>query len=94
MEIIVTKQSEDETHYVFVVEVKDEEHSTRHTIFEDKGYCEKIGGGITPEALVKKSFEFLLEREPQEAILRQFNLKEIKDFFPEYEREISDFSSK
>ena len=38
--------------------------------------------------LIKKSFEFLLERESKESILRKFNLKVINQYFPEYEQEI------
>jgi hypothetical protein len=45
-----------------------------------------------PEAsapqLVKSSFEFLLEREPKEAILGRFALPVIERYFPEYPRKI------
>lgn len=40
------------------------------------------------ESLVRASFEFLLEREPRESILRSFDLPLISRYFPEYEREI------
>jgi hypothetical protein len=45
-------------------------------------------GRIIPEEFVKKSFEFLLERESKDSILRQFEIAQINDFFPEYEKEI------
>jgi len=45
-------------------------------------------GRVTPEELVRRSFEFLLEREPKEAILREFDLPVIARYFPEYPREI------
>ena len=38
--------------------------------------------------LLRKSFEFLLEREPKESILKRFDLSVISRYFPEYEREI------
>jgi hypothetical protein len=38
----------------------------------------------TPEALLEASFEFLLEREPKDAILRRFDLPVIERYFPEY----------
>jgi hypothetical protein len=38
------------------------------------------------EDLVRRSFEFLLEREPASSILRQFDLSVIQGYFPEYER--------
>ena len=42
------------------------------------------------EELLKRSSEFLLEHEPKESILRQFDLSDISRYFPEYEREIRD----
>jgi hypothetical protein len=41
-----------------------------------------------PCPLVRRSFEFLLAREPKESILRSFGLSIIARYFPEYEREI------
>jgi len=40
------------------------------------------------ERLIVASFEFLLEREPKEAILREFDLTVISNYFPEYEEEL------
>jgi hypothetical protein len=37
---------------------------------------------------VKRSFEFLLEREPNTSILPEFDLSVIQRYFPEYERTI------
>jgi hypothetical protein len=41
-----------------------------------------------PDRLVRASFEFLLEREPNTAILREFELPEIRRYFPEYEETV------
>jgi hypothetical protein len=41
-----------------------------------------------PTDLVRRSFAFLLEREPKESILRSFDLTVISRYFPEYEAEI------
>jgi len=46
------------------------------------------GGKTEPEELVRRSFEFLLQREPKESILARFDLPVIARYFPEYEREI------
>jgi len=43
----------------------------------------------TPEELLRASFEFLLEREPKEAILRRFELPVIERYFPEYRTRIA-----
>ena len=45
-------------------------------------------GATDPTELVRRSFEFLLAREPKESILRSFGLSVIGRYFPEYEREI------
>ena len=47
-------------------------------------------GATDPEALVRASFRFLLEREPPEAILPSFDLPLIGHYYPEYEREIEE----
>jgi hypothetical protein len=46
------------------------------------------GGKISPADLIRRSFEFLLAREPKESILKSFNLKQIQTYFPEYENEM------
>lgn len=42
-------------------------------------------GAQDPTDLVRRSFAFLLEREPKEAILRAFELGVIARYFPDYE---------
>jgi hypothetical protein len=41
------------------------------------------------EKFIEESFRFLLEREPNTAILPSFNLPVIESYFPEYPREIA-----
>lgn len=63
--------------------------TTTHAVTVDPEYHQKLtGGSCTPEVLVERSFAFLLEREPNTAILRRFDLPIIGRYFPEYEREI------
>jgi hypothetical protein len=38
------------------------------------------------QELVRRSFQFLLEREPPGAILRRFDLSVIQRYFPEYDQ--------
>ena len=45
-------------------------------------------GAADPGDLVRRSFAFLLAREPNTSILRRFDLTVIATYFPEYEREI------
>jgi hypothetical protein len=45
-------------------------------------------GAADPAVLVRRSFEFLLAREPKESILPSFGLSVIGRYFPEFEHEI------
>ena len=45
-------------------------------------------GAADPTDLVRRSFAFLLEREPKTSILRNFDLTVIGRYFPEWERTI------
>ena len=84
--IKVEKQDEN----TFKVEVDEENTKSSHTVTLDDQYHKKLSGNIIPkEDLIKKSFEFLLEREPKESIMSSFDLKVINKFFPEFESFIS-----
>jgi hypothetical protein len=56
---------------------------------DDDYYYLLTQGTISKEELIRKSFQFLLERESKESILSKFNLKVIKGYFPEFEGEIA-----
>jgi hypothetical protein len=62
--------------------------STHHVSMKQDDYTRLTGGKIEPEELARRSFEFLLEREPKESILARFDLSVITRYFPEYEVEI------
>jgi hypothetical protein len=78
--------------WVYNVEITESNGSgsqTRHKVTMDEEYYAKISNGIVgPEDFVKKSFQFLLKRENKDSILREFNVKQIREYFPEYENEI------
>lgn len=76
----------DATH--FRVRVTEGVSHTSHEVTVDPKDQAKLAGTSTPEDLIRKSFEFLLEREPKESILSRFDLTVISRYFPEYEREI------
>ncbi len=61
---------------------------TEHTVTVSPASLARWGRGPEQkdvEDLVRRSFEFLLEREPARAILRQFELPVIETYFPEYD---------
>ena len=51
-------------------------------------YDRIAAGKVEPAELIRRSFEFLLEREPKESILARFDLPVIGRYFPEYECEM------
>jgi hypothetical protein len=62
---------------------------TTHVVSVAPDYAAKLSGAqITVEQLMTRSFEFLLQREPNTSILRKFDLPTIGRYFPEYEREM------
>jgi hypothetical protein len=72
----------------FRVTVDEAGGSTTHTVTVEPAYATRLAGAVPRERLIRSSFEFLLEREPKEAILRSFDLPVITRYFPEYETEI------
>lgn len=71
--IIVVLEEENEPDLEFNVEV-DEDH-----------YNDLTSLSIAPEDLVKRSFQYLLNREGKHEIMKSFNLRDISKFFPEYD---------
>jgi hypothetical protein len=63
--------------------------TTVHTVtLRRDDYQRLTGGKVTPEKLIEKSFEFLLERESNTSVLSRFDLPVIGNYFPEYEKTI------
>ena len=57
--------------------------TTTHRVTLTRAELARYGGG-DPADLVRRSFEFLLEREPNTSVLREFDLSTIERYFPEY----------
>lgn len=83
-EIDVTPLGQDS----YRVEVREGGGSTTHEVTAGPDAVARYGEGENPEELIRRSFEFLLEREPKESILRSFELSVIERYFPEYPRVI------
>ncbi len=75
--------------WAFDVTVSEGGSQTRHRVTLTRDTYQRLTGEVcTPEELVRKSFEFLLERESKESILRRFDITVISRYFPYYETEI------
>jgi hypothetical protein len=87
MSPIIEVEKTDASHFrVRVLEAGSE--STHLVTLDPKDYARLAQGAVEPRELIRKSFEFLLEREPKESILSRFDLTVIGRYFPEFEHEI------
>ncbi|TMC54424.1 MAG: hypothetical protein E6J20_05010 [Chloroflexi bacterium] len=65
---------------------------SQHVVTVSVADALRWGGGDQPaevEDLVRRSFDFLLEREPPGSILREFDLSVIQRYFPEYDQQFT-----
>ena len=75
--IKINKTKEDDSKFEFLV-IVNSGGETKHQVTVDKKYLKKLSAESSQssvEDLIIKSFEFLLEREPNQAILKEFNLE-------------------
>jgi hypothetical protein len=73
----------------FHVRVTDAAGQTEHQVTLSRADHQRLAGeSATPKVLVEKAFEFLLSREPKDAILRQFDLGVVIRYFPDFEAEL------
>ncbi|MBE04239.1 MAG: hypothetical protein CMD67_03770 [Gammaproteobacteria bacterium] len=85
MSIIIKKKNDD----VFIVTVSRNTSTIHQVIVSDDIHLKLTDNLITKEVLVKYSFEFLLDREPNTSILRSFEISEISRYFSEYEDKVN-----
>jgi hypothetical protein len=71
------------------VRVGDDPGATQHEVGVSTASMQRLDPSAPdPERLVRASFDFLLMREPREAILREFELPVIGRYFPGWEDEV------
>lgn len=71
---------------LFDVDISTETARTQHIVsIKKEDYQRLTNMKISSKELVKRSMEFLLERENNDAILPEFNLMDISKYFPEFE---------
>jgi hypothetical protein len=62
---------------------------TEHIVRLSQSYLDSLGfSAERASELIRISFQFLLEREAPSAILKEFDLQLIQDYFNEYEEEM------
>ena len=71
----------------WAVTVADSASSRAYTVSLRDDYFKSLSDGVESKAsFIRRSFEFLLERESKESILGSFDLGVISNYFPEYEK--------
>ena len=68
----------------FLVEVNDNVKSSHNVVISDKVYQVLTNSMISKYELLEKSFEFLLDREPNTSILTNFEIQIISHYFSDY----------
>ena len=87
--MIEVKSERSGTGWRCTVRVVDEQSASEHIVTVTPDQLERLDPGADdPTDLVRRSFEFLLEREGKDSILRTFELPVIGRYFPEYVRTI------
>ena len=72
----------------FKVSVSKDSTTEHVVLLNDRFHQDVTNNKLTKTALITKSFEFLLEKESNQSILKKFNLEVISQYFPEYIDEI------
>ena len=78
---------------LFKVSIKDNIETCHHVTLKDEIFQKLTQKKITKEKLVNLSFEFLLKKEKNTEILREFELQVISDYFPDYMENIKSWCS-
>ncbi len=71
--------------YRCAVDVSDATGTSHHTVRVSRKDFDRWHRKRSAEQLVADSFAFLLEREPKESILKEFDLSVIRRYFPDYD---------
>ena len=87
MEIKV-KETETAMGWRFSVTILDTKGEQNYNVSMDKDFLLRVGSHYDPTKLVQKSFEFLLEREPKERILPEFDISTLAHHYPGFTDDI------
>lgn len=67
--------------------------TTRHVVTVDPDRAAAAAPGVDGPVLVAATFRFLLDREPKESILGEFDLAVVERYFPEFPERIGTYLS-
>lgn len=94
------KENANKVHNILVEEVSPnnfkvvvtQSSTSEHNVIVSKDFLNQFTKyNISPENIVKHSFEFLLDREPNTSILKEFDITLISNYFPEYTKTVKEY---
>ena len=77
---------------VYQVKVSGKTETMHSVSMTDIDYERFTGGKKPKQQLVLFAFEFLLKREENTSILREFSICKISEYFPDFEKEVTEWS--
>lgn len=75
----------------FEVTIDEANSTSTHLVTATEKYADLLCNGCDRTQLVEASIRFLLDREPKESIMNQFDLDVIARYFPDYPSSIDDY---
>ena len=78
---------------LFKVSIKDKINTCHLVTLKDEIFQKLTQKKITKKKLINLSFEFLLKKEKNTQILREFELQVISEYFPDYMENIKSWCS-
>ena len=77
---------------VYQVKVSGKTETMHSMSMTDIDYERFTGGKKPKQQLVLFAFEFLLKREENTSILREFSICKVSEYFPEFEKEVTEWA--
>ena len=87
---IKIRQTRIEPSFNFDVIVEEENTSTQHLVSMSKEFYNSLDTKKTALDVVRTIFEFLLDRETKEQILREFDVTVVSHYYPEFKEKLKE----
>lgn len=76
----------------FTVSVSSDGTQTEHVVTLSQPHCDRLTNGkCDPQQLIEAAFMFLLDREPKEKIMSQFDIPAIEQYFSEFNEQLPQY---
>ena len=90
--MISVRQTKESDPLEFKVTIGERGDETHHRVtLRQSDYMKLTGGRVDARRCVEAAFEFLLDHEPKESILSQFDVAVISSYFPNFEQQVKPY---